>query len=150
MTASFDRHGIAFQYPANWRVSDERVTSRVHCVTLQSPGSGFWMLQVVPRGEAIDGLVDQIIRSVQQEYEEVEMLRVEELIGATPATGFDLHFFCLDLLVCAQIRSFVLPGKTCVLLCQAEDHEFDRIAPVFLAITVSLIREATGRIDPSD
>ena len=44
MVASYHKHGISFRYPDNWVMSEE-ARSQIHCVTLQRPGSAFWMLQ---------------------------------------------------------------------------------------------------------
>jgi hypothetical protein len=140
MTSHYDKHGISFQYPENWHLSEERISARIYCITLQSPGSGFWMLQILPAGESPDQLVRETLQSVEQEYNEVEVTPRAEDLNGTPMSGFDLHFYYLDFLVCARIRSFDLADKSCVLLFQAEDDEFDKMAPVFVAITVSLLR----------
>jgi hypothetical protein len=138
MVATYDRHEIRFAYPDNWELSEEYQGSDSHCVTLQSPGSAFWMLQAVAAPKSIERLATESLRSVKQEYGDVEVVRVQEEIEGTPSIGYDLYFYCLDLLVSSQIRCFTLNNRSCVLLCQAEDTEFDRTRPVFAAITASL------------
>ena len=66
-------------------------------------------------------------------------MHVEEEIEGTHSVGYDLLFYCLDFIVSAKVRSFSLDGRTYVLLSQAEDSEFERISPVFSAITTSLL-----------
>ena len=57
-----------------------------------------------------------------------------------PATaGYDFNFFYLDFTNTAVIRAFRTPRATCLLLCQAEDREFECWAAVFRAITTSLL-----------
>jgi hypothetical protein len=138
MVATYDRHEIRFAYPENWVLSEEYQGSDSHCVTLQSPGSAFWMLQAVASSKSIESLATETLRSVKQEYGDVEVLRVEEAIEGTPSVGYDLYFYCLDFLVSSQIRCFSRHDRSCVLLYQAEDSEFDRMRPVFAAITASL------------
>lgn len=138
MVATYDRHEIRFVYPDNWELSEEYQGADSHCVTLQSPGSAFWMLQAVTSSKSLESLATETLRSVKQEYGDVEVLRVEEHIEGTPSIGYDLYFYCLDFLVCSKIRCFSRDDRSCVLLYQAEDAEFDRMLPVFAAITASL------------
>ena len=79
---------------------------------------------------------------MQQDYSEVEVVNVEEEIEGTRSVGYDMQFYCLDFVVSSNVRSFSLSDRACVLLFQAEDSEFEKIAPVFQAITTSLIQEA--------
>jgi len=143
MVATYDRHEIRFAYPDNWVLSEEYQGSDSHCVTLQSPGSAFWMLQAIAADKSNESLATETLRSVKQEYGDVEVVRTEEDIQGKPSIGYDLHFYCLDFIVSAQIRCFTLNERSCVLLYQAEDMEFDRIAPVFAAITASLFGAST-------
>jgi hypothetical protein len=142
MVATYDRHGISFVYPENWQFSEELQGADTHCVTLQSPGSGFWMLQALHTTKSPELLAAEALRSVKQEYEDVEVARVDEQIEGTQCVGYDLFFYCLDFVVSSRVRSFSLDDRTCLLLWQAEDTEFEKIGPVFAAITASLLSPA--------
>ena len=74
----------------------------------------------------------------QEEYEGVESEPVSEQIMDHAAIGYDLDFFCMDLVVTCQIRSLSLAGRTLLLICQAESEEFEARQMVFEAITRSL------------
>lgn len=140
MTGKFDVAGTSFSYPENWTVTEEEGASPNRCVTLQSPESGFWMLQVYDESLTPEEVSAQVLRSVRQEYEDVEITEVHQSFEATETVGYDLEFYYLDFVIAARVRSFELPGHTCAVLCQAEDREFDRSWPVFQAITTSLLR----------
>lgn len=142
MVATYDRHGIRFVYPENWEFSEEFHDADSHCVTLQSPGSGFWMLQALQTTKSPDLLAAEALRSVKQEYEEVEVARVDEEIEGVRSVGYDLVFYCLDFIVSSSVRSFSLDDRRFLLLWQAEDKEFQKISPVFAAITMSLLNPA--------
>jgi hypothetical protein len=142
MVATYDRGGISFVYPDNWVVSEESPQSFAQCVTVQSPGSGFWMVQVFQTDETPERLAEAALFSIEQDYDEIEVTRVEEDIEGTAAIGYDLHFYCLDFIVCSKVRSFSLAARTFVLVYQAEDNEFDRIGLVFSAMTASLLSES--------
>ena len=142
MVATYDRNGIRFLYPDNWQVQEDNPQPQAVCVTVQSPGSGFWMLQIFPSGPPLEQLASEAVQSVQQDYEDVEVAVAREDVEGTLLAGFDLQFFCFDFLVSARVRGFSLQDRLCLLLTQAEDSEFEQIAPVFSAITTSLIKEA--------
>lgn len=140
VVARFDGAGISFQYPENWELNHEEGMSPSHCVTLQSPQSGFWMLQVFDESDRPDEMAAEVLRTVRQEYQDIEVAEVHESVAATESTGYDLQFYCLDFIVSARVRSFAVNGQTWVMFCQAEDREFDKTWPVFLAITISLLQ----------
>ncbi len=142
MVAKYDRFGVRFLYPDNWKVQEENPQPQTHCVTLQSPGSAFWMLQLMQTEESPERLSAEVLYSFKQDYDEVEVSRIEEEIHGTPSIGYDIQFYCLDFVVASQIRSFHLLDRACVLLIQAEDSEFEQMEPVFRAITASLFQEA--------
>jgi hypothetical protein len=106
------------------------------------------MLQVFQTNESPQRLAAEVLRSVRQDYSEVEAVNVEEDIAGTRSVGYDMQFYCLDFVVNSMVRSFALCDRACVLLFQAEDSEFDKIAPVFRAITTSLIQEAGKEAPP--
>lgn len=141
MPALFDRYGVTFQYPENWQVTDDSTAEQSCCITLQSPASGFWMLQTFDAIENPVKLITEVLRTVRQEYDSVEATLVNEQIFGTEAVGYDMQFYCLDFVVTATVRSFVCGDKICVVLCQAEDREFEDVAPVFLAVTTSLLQQ---------
>ena len=78
---------------------------------------------------------------MEQIYEDLEAEPVTEDLWEVPATGYDLHFFCLDFLVTSRIRSFYAGSSTCVLTCQAESREFEKQEMVFQAMTKTLLSE---------
>ncbi len=76
---------------------------------------------------------------MQAEYPDSDFEPVTELVGGHPTTGCDLRFFYLDFVNVAVIRGFRTPLATCLVLCQAEDREYESLRPVFQAITTSLL-----------
>jgi hypothetical protein len=62
-------------------------------------------------------------------------------IGGVPAAGYEVHFYVGALVAAARIRVFERDSALVLLLCQAEDREFDRLEPVFEAMTVSLLQQ---------
>lgn len=140
MTPRYENFGVAFQYPENWKIVDEQLDDWPRSVSVQSPGSGFWMLQVFPQSSQAESLATETLKTIQQDYQEVEAEAVSEELAGVETRGFDATFYCLDMIVTARIRTLQDGHQTLLLLWQAEDREFDQLEAVFRAISVSLVR----------
>jgi hypothetical protein len=141
MQGNYSKFGIRFLYPEDWSIVDEQVDQWPRRVSVQSPNSGFWELQAYPPQFGPGDLAEQTLAAFQEEYEGVESEAVSEQIMDHAAIGYDLDFFCMDLVVTCQIRSFSLAGRTLLLISQAESEEFEARRMVFEAITRSLFLE---------
>ena len=127
------RLSVEFAYPENWQITDEQASDWPRGVSLETPNGGFWWLQLHPPTNPRD-LAAEVLNTMRLEYAELEAEPVTELIGETEVVGFDMHFYCLDLLVTAQARSLQLGQVTLLILSQAEDREFERLEPVFFLL----------------
>ena len=85
------------------------------------------------------------LATLQEEYAHSETEEVTEQIGGRSISGYDLNFRFLDLSNTALIRGFRTTTASCLVLCQAEDRELEDLAPVFRAITTSLLTDGAGR-----
>jgi hypothetical protein len=140
VAAIFEQRGTAFEYPENWQIDEDEVRDAANAVTVYSPGGAFWSVryedaQVEPRE-----LVQAALSAMQQEYDELDAEPVAEIVEDEELVGVDMNFYCLDLTNTAQVRSLRTRRGTCLIMWQAEDGEFERLEPVFRAITTSLLR----------
>ena len=78
------------------------------------------------------------VEAIKEEYAELEIEEARETIAGRETVGFDLSFYYLDLVNSASVRCFRTDQATYTVFCQAEDHEFDQLHLVFLAMTTSL------------
>ena len=140
MPAVYENLGVRFLYPENWSVVDEERQDWPRSVTLQSPGTSFWTLLVYPPQQATGPMIDHVVDSIREMYDELEVLEGGETLAAVPTSGVDICFFYLDLLVEAKIRVLVTPSATLLWHYQAESKEFDAMEPVFHAIATSLLQ----------
>jgi hypothetical protein len=138
MTKVYDKLGLHFQYPDNWTLDDEGASEPGDSVAVYSPGGAFWLVTQHEGPEPGD-LADEALRAMEEEYEDLESEPVEEWIEGHQAVGYDLNFWYLDLTSTSWIRCVATEHGTFVVLCQSEDREFDDVAPVFQAITSSLL-----------
>lgn len=137
----YEKAGIRFRYPENWRIVEEQPDGFSETVSAQSPGSGFWMLQHFPSQQESKDLTENLLQTLRSEYGEIEAEESQQTVLNVDLTGHNLHFFCMDMVVVARTRRFSLGKRCCLLLCQAEDREFSDLELVFDAITTSLISD---------
>lgn len=140
MPAVYEKMGIRFSYPENWTLDEEDALEGEASVSVYSPGGAFWTIVLHPRSTDPRKLALAAMQAVQREYEDFEAEPVSENMVDRELTGFDMNFYCLDLTNTALVRAFRNSVATCVVLCQAEDREFAAVAPVFRAITTSLLQ----------
>lgn len=144
MPAVFEKLGISFQYPDNWTLEEEEAQVGRGSVTVFSPGGAFWSVTVHPQEVDPSDLARAAADAIREEYKEVETEETAETVAGYTMVGYDLNFYCLDLITTACVRSLRTGRATYTLFCQAEDHDFDELRAVFRAITASLL----GSIEP--
>ena len=108
MPASYDRLGVHFAYPENWRLEEEEAISWPRAVSVESPSGAFWSVMIHEEGTDPERIAEQTLEVLRGEYEEVEYEPIWEELGERPVKGYDLEFFYLDLLIRIQLRAFWL------------------------------------------
>jgi hypothetical protein len=126
----FARFGLEFDYPDNWSVDTDAGEAESSAVTALAPDGGFWS----------ESLAEAVSRQMQEEYRDLDIEAADDEVAGRPLAGFDFNFYCLDLTNTAHVRALATPTATYVVFCQAEDREWDRISPVFAAMTASFVR----------
>lgn len=142
MTATYRQFGVRFLYPENWELADEPSNDLPRVLSVTSPTGGFWTLHVYDAAAEPADLADEVLGSMKQEYDSLEWEEVKEQIGPCQAAGYDMEFYCLDFVTSARVRAFRQGARTYVVLAQAESRDFDKLADVFRAITLSLFAGA--------
>lgn len=139
MPATYDKLGVRFLYPENWTLDESEMLEGNNSVSVFSPSGGFWSLIVHPAGLNPQDLVDAAVGAMRQEYDELDAEPRVEMFEDRELVGSEMNFYCLDLTNTAVARSFGTSEATYLLFCQADDREFQRIGPVFEAITRSFV-----------
>jgi hypothetical protein len=139
MAAVYDKLGIRFLYPENWTLDESGALAGDQSVSVYSPGGAFWSIALHDVQTDPSELAATALRTLKSEYQDSEAEPVHEQIGQQTIDGYDLSFFYLDFTNTALVRGFRLPSASCLVLCQAEDHELEAVGPVFRAITASLL-----------
>lgn len=142
MPAVYEKLGIKFQYPENWKLDEGEALEGEQSVSVYSPGGAFWSVMLHPHSQAPQELVDTALETMQQVYDELDAEVVEETIGEVELVGCDMNFYCLDLTNTAAVRSGRTPLATLLIFWQADDRELAEVEAVFKAITLSLLGNA--------
>lgn len=135
----FNRFGLSFDHPDNWTVETDDAEERYAAVTVYSPGGAFWSISGHAAGGDASLLASAVVDQMRDEYQELDCEPGEWAVWGHTLPGFDLNFYCLDLTNTAQIRTLTTPDAIYLILCQADDREWDAVAPVFDAMTTSFV-----------
>lgn len=144
MTAKYDKLGLEFLYPENWKLIDD-VSESPQVITLETPdGSTTWSVHLYPRETDMDLVLKEAIDSLQQTYEDIEFSPCEnsfgDAFGDTRDSGVEALFYCLDFLIRVELQ-IVNTAERCLMFWnQAEDREYDKQKLVFKAIAISLLQ----------
>ncbi len=143
MSAVYNKLGLRFMYPENWEVIDEDPHAEPRTVSVHNDSGAFWAITTYPPGIDPVEISTTALSALRDEYADMEAEHCREEIGAekiaAEATGYDLQFYVGQLLAAARIRVFAHHDRLYLMLCQAEDREFEELSPVFRAMTISLL-----------
>lgn len=135
----FNRFGLAFDYPDNWTVDTDDSLDRFAAVTVHSPEGGFWSLSGHAPGGNPTELSRVVLEQMREEYRDLDSESAESVVHGRHLEGLDINFSCLDFTNTAHVRTLETPDALYLLVCQAEDRDWERIAPVFAAMTASFV-----------
>jgi len=150
MPAIYDRAGVRFLYPENWKLVEDDRGIEPETVSLQSPSGAFWSLMRYRNRENGPELTLQLVAAMQAEYEGLESFPHEETCAPLVGNGYEMCFHCLDFLVTARTVSIQDGDDVLLLLWQAEDRDFGELLPVFRAITTSLLARTPTPATPDN
>lgn len=134
MPATFDDFGIRFLYPDNWIVAARAGDSATQGVTLELPSGGFFSIEQADTEISEDELLDQVAKTVSNEYDEVERETIELDDAQLSERAIELRFYYLDLLIVSRIVLISAGNQRLLVQIQAESRDFDANELVFGAI----------------
>ncbi|MFO0875940.1 MAG: hypothetical protein U0840_00955 [Gemmataceae bacterium] len=127
MMKQFIADGLAFTYPADWKLEQED-SAEGWTVTLQSPGTAFAVIQLDRDLPDPRQVVEEALGALREDYPNLEADSALENIAGEMALGHDIEFIHLDMLNSCRTRSFYGPAGTVFLLCQwsgADSEDFE-------------------------
>ena len=147
MAATFENFGLQFLYPENWRIVEQSQGEMYSAsVTLQSPGTACWTVHRYPSTCSQQQLMDELMAAMRREYAELEEEPFVKQLTGQESRGIRIYFYYLDLLVSWCLMPITKEGQVFLFEFQAEDHEFDDMETVFLAISTSVLGNAPSSV----
>src|SRR4051812_30904144 len=111
MLRTFADDGLAFDYPADWKLDREEGEDG-WAVTVQSPGAAFAVVRIERGMPDIAEVVEAALATLRAEYPALEATPAIEAIAGEMAVGHDIEFFSLDIANFARTRCFFGPAGT--------------------------------------
>ncbi len=146
MREVYDQHGITFQYPGDWEISEQEQGDEC-LVTVSGPGTSFWSVGLFRDRPHPDLVLETALAAFQDEYPDLDSYQSDDEILNQPTSGIDLEFFCLELVNTARMRAFLAKNFTILVLYQADDTELETSQPLFDEMTRSLNCDLLDDID---
>ena len=112
MLSMYEDHGIRFDHPSDCEVdeSDDGVQTTI---SVQAPdGLTFALITLDTNRPTIAEMLDLALSAMKEEYADLAVVPVSELLGGHCAEGYDLEFVSLDLLGGCVMRCFQTLRKT--------------------------------------
>jgi hypothetical protein len=142
MPATFEKLGVRFLYPENWRLTDETDTELPCSVSLETPsGDAFWSIHLFPLDADQDEILKETVNSLRETYPDLEVASRPPDFDRFPGTAIETLFYCLDFLIRVRLQVFQTADYQLMFWFQAEDREFDKQEPIFKAMATSVLAE---------
>jgi hypothetical protein len=140
MTATYEKRGIKFLYPENWKLNDEADSELPCSISLETPdGGAFWAVHLYPADSDADEILKETLAPLRETYTDLEVLPAAQDFEQFPGTAREAMFYCLDFLVQAKLQIIETTPFKILFWYQAEDRDFEKQALVFKAISTSLL-----------
>ena len=139
MPAEYRANGICFAYPENWHLEENEMADGELIVHLSSPGGAFWMVTINPVQTSPANLAEKALDALLSEYDRVDHILVERIIGNYKLIGYEMDFIYFDLVNTALILSFSTGDRTFAIYWQSDDRQLDICEDVFEAMTFTLL-----------
>jgi len=136
MQTLYQTDGLKFAYPSEWRVTEE-LQPDGQAIMVSSDGTAFCSFMLIPDRPAVAKVLKTALDAFRESYDEVDSEAVECRIASRPARGFDVDFYCLELLNSAWLRAFRTGRYTVFMMFQSGFDEPEARA-IFDSICASL------------
>lgn len=137
MIQTFERSGMTFRYPANWKPETEDAGDG-WTVTLQSPETAFLIVSLRPDAVGAGLIADETLAALKVEYPELDAEPAVETVAGLPAIGYDLDFLTLDTAITGWVRCIDTTAGPLLVMWQISEYDRGRNEPVLRAIAASL------------
>jgi hypothetical protein len=122
MPDTFERDGVRFQYPSDWKLESEE-EGEAWTASLQSESTAFLVVSYVPGVDDPSELVEAAVEGLRAEYPNLDAEDAVDSLAGQPALGMDVNFVHFDLTNTCWIRAVPAAGGAVLVLAQCTDEE---------------------------
>ena len=137
MDETYTSHGVTFQYPSDWELSETDEGGQI-TVSVSSPRTAFWTMSLFLDCPEPDDVVEAVLDAFREEYAEMDDYASRSRLCEGPTVARDIDFVCLELLNSARVRACRAGAFTVMVLYQWTEAEKDEILPILEKITGSV------------
>jgi hypothetical protein len=148
MQSQYQTDGLKFAYPADWQVTEERQPDGLS-IMVSGEGTAFCSCMLMPERPPVAKVLKTALDAFRESYDESDSEAVECRIAGRAARGFDVDFYCLELLNSAWLRAFRTGRYTVFLMFQSGFDEPEARA-IFDSICASMDCNAEIGADTMD
>lgn len=127
--AGYHKHGISFQYPDFWEMSEQTDGTDI-LVTVAADDTCFWMIRILPGCPPPPQVVESCLEAFREEYEEVDVSESDVTLAEMPAYARDVDFYCMELMNSAKFRCVRTTDFTLLAWWQGTFHELEQRQPI--------------------
>jgi len=135
LDADYHAHGVRFQHPGDWTVTEE-VGPDETTISVQSSGTSFWSLTLIADAPDPADVVETVLDAYRSEYTDLDIYESAPQDGLVAAAR-DLEFVCLDVMNSATVVAFRTHRRTALVISQGTDREWEFTRPILESITDS-------------
>lgn len=134
----YESHGVVFEYPDFWELSEQREPEGDVVVTVAADGTCFWTLRILFTSPPPPEVVSSCVSAFREEYDDVEELTLPQSLAEMPAYCRELNFTCFELINTVVLSSVRTLEFTLLVWWQGTDHELGEARELLEHITNSL------------
>jgi hypothetical protein len=105
MQTLYQTDGLKFEYPPDWELTTEPLEDGLS-IMVSGTGTTFCSFMLMPDRPAVATVLKNALGAFRESYDEIDSEAVECRIADRPARGYDVDFYCLELLNSAWLRAF--------------------------------------------
>ncbi len=133
----YEGHGVTFEYPGYWEISEEAVGKDV-IITVAADNTCFWTLRILFDCPRPDEVVNSCLDAFKEEYDDPEVTESTGVLADMPAFCREVEFSCLELLNSVSLSSVRSSKMTLLVWWQGTDHELESTRSILDRITQSI------------
>jgi hypothetical protein len=148
MQTLYQTDGLRFEYPSDWQLATEQLEDGLS-IMVSGAGTTFCSFLLMPDRPAVATVLKNAIDTYRESYDEIDSEPFEGRIADRATRGYDVDFYCLELLNSAWLRAF-RTGRYTVFIMFQSGFDDPEARSLFDSICASVDCNAEVSAEPLD